>query len=373
MLDMGFQPQVDELVAGIPNIQQTMFFSATLDGAVGKLAEKYTTDAETIENVAAPGAGGEIDHVMMATTSQTRVETLLSQLLDIPRDLTLVFVSTQRMAEGLKEHLRTFGLRTTAIHGGMKQRERLREYRHFKTGAVDVLIATDIFSRGMDNDRITHVINYDLPEDSDAYRHRVGRTGRAGRAGVAITLVEQGSQVAKMRQIIKDVGLPQSLIDKMRQPSLRHYEQVPVSARYTDPPELYGERHSTRNHRRALEQSGAPIATPDTRPIDFGRSLPQVPERPGMKKLMAGAKKQHTHVRPGAAGVGTIMGYNDDKGFGFIKPAAGGKEIFFHRSNVAGGKIGLKKGASVQFTLGRASDKGQRVESVKVVRGSRVK
>ena len=236
MLDMGFQPQVDEIVEGMRGERQTMLFSATLDGKVGKVARAYTTDPETIENSTAPGEGGEIDHVMMATSNHAKIDAVMDILADAARDLAVIFVRTQRGAENLKEALRTLGHRATAIHGGMSQPERTREFNRYKDETCDVLVATDVFSRGMDLDRITHVINYEIPEDADTYRHRTGRTGRAGRSGTAITLVAP-SQRKTMERMTREAGLAHGLLHQMRKPSGIRYEEVPAAERYTDPPE----------------------------------------------------------------------------------------------------------------------------------------
>ncbi|MCZ4495568.1 MAG: box helicase domain protein, partial [Thermoleophilia bacterium] len=214
MLDMGFQPQVDAIVDMLKGPRQTMLFSATLEGKVAKVAATYTTDAEVIRTTLPPGAGGKIEHVMWATTGGTKVDTVLESL-ETERDLSVIFVRTQRGADTLVGRLREHGHKATAIHGGMSQRERLNEYRRFQNASCDVLVATDVFARGMDLDRITHVINYDIPEDADTYRHRSGRTGRAGRTGIAITLVTP-AQRKQMRRMVREAGIPLEVFDNPR-------------------------------------------------------------------------------------------------------------------------------------------------------------
>lgn len=199
MLDMGFQPQVDKLVRRMPKERQTMFFSATLDGAVGHLARAYTREAvlHTVESD--HRTVEEVDHQFISVSAQGKVEALV-ELLAKERELTLVFVRTKRGADRLVHKLKAKGLRVDALHGDMTQPARQRSLQRFETGKVDVLVATDVAARGLDLERISHVVNYDPPEDDKAYVHRVGRTARAGRSGTGVTLVtaEQQGDVGRM-------------------------------------------------------------------------------------------------------------------------------------------------------------------------------
>jgi ATP-dependent RNA helicase RhlE len=199
MLDMGFQPQVDKLVRRMPKERQTMFFSATLDGAVGHLARAYTREAvlHTVESD--HRTVEEVDHQFISVSAQGKVEALV-ELLAKERELTLVFVRTKRGADRLVHKLKAKGLRVDALHGDMTQPARQRALQRFETGKVDVLVATDVAARGLDLERISHVVNYDPPEDDKAYVHRVGRTARAGRSGTGVTLVtaEQQGDVGRM-------------------------------------------------------------------------------------------------------------------------------------------------------------------------------
>ncbi|MGH2528159.1 MAG: DEAD/DEAH box helicase [Actinomycetota bacterium] len=199
MLDMGFQPQVDRIVRLLPERRQTMLFSATLDGAVGHVAAAYTreprrheveTDAKTVEEVA---------HRFVPVSAGGKVEALV-ELLQRERDLTLVFVRTKRGADRLVQKLKANGIRAAAMHGDMAQPARERSLARFESGSVDVLVATDVAARGLDLDRITHVVNFDPPQDDNGYVHRVGRTARAGRSGTGITLVttEQQGDVSRI-------------------------------------------------------------------------------------------------------------------------------------------------------------------------------
>jgi ATP-dependent RNA helicase RhlE len=187
MLDMGFKPQVDKIVRRLPRNRQTMFFSATLDGEVGRLARAYTNSPSRIEGDALPDDPGEIEHHFVPVTTDTKVETLVEHLRGSYS--TLVFVRTKRGAERLVTKLARHGVKASALHGDMPQNARQRALRQFESGKTAVLVATDVAARGLDLDDITHVINFDPPAEDKGYVHRTGRTGRAGRSGTAITLV----------------------------------------------------------------------------------------------------------------------------------------------------------------------------------------
>ena len=193
MLDMGFQPQVDRIVRRIPKDRQTMFFSATLDGAVGNLARAYTRDPVR-HDVESVGETVEwVDHRFVQVSVHSKVEALL-ELLEHDDGLSLVFVRTKRGADRLVHKLRAKGVRAEGLHGDMPQRARQRALERFEAAKVDVLVATDVAARGLDLQGISHVVNYDPPQDDKGYVHRVGRTARAGGTGTGITLVTADQQ-----------------------------------------------------------------------------------------------------------------------------------------------------------------------------------
>ena len=199
MLDMGFQPQVDRIVRRLPKDRQTMFFSATLDGDAGRIANAYTRDAKrhTIESDSKTVES--IDHQFIPVTAHNKVDALV-ELLEKDRELTLVFVRTKRGAERLVHKLKQRGILVEGMHGDMTQPARQKALKRFEEGKVDVLVATDVAARGLDLERISHVVNFDPPEDDKAYVHRVGRTARAGRSGIGVTLVtaEQQGDVSRL-------------------------------------------------------------------------------------------------------------------------------------------------------------------------------
>jgi ATP-dependent RNA helicase RhlE len=188
MLDMGFQPQVDRIVRRLPRNRQTMFFSATLDGAVGELARSYTNSPARFQADGAESEPGEIEHRVVAVTSDTKVDTLIEHIRS-SEGLTLVFVRTKRGADKLVQKLGRQNVKAVAMHGDMSQNARERALARFESGRVRTLVATDVAARGLDLDDISHVINFDPPGEDKDYVHRTGRTGRAGRSGKAITYV----------------------------------------------------------------------------------------------------------------------------------------------------------------------------------------
>jgi ATP-dependent RNA helicase RhlE len=203
MLDMGFKPQVDRIVKRLPRDRQTMFFSATLDGEVGELAHAYTQLPTRIEaELPSEHSPGEIEHRFVPVTPDTKVE-MLVELLTADRGLALVFVRTKRGADRLARKLGQHGVQAVPMHGDLTQGQRQRALGRFERGEVTTLIATDVAARGLDLDDVTHVINFDPPEDGKAYTHRVGRTGRAGRSGTGVTLVlpEQQADMSRVARL----------------------------------------------------------------------------------------------------------------------------------------------------------------------------
>jgi superfamily II DNA/RNA helicase len=216
MLDMGFRPQVERLLRRLPDDRQTMLFSATLDGEVGELASAYTKDAARFEYARAAEANdGVIEHDFVAVTADDKIDRLV-ELLDSEEGLSLVFVRTKRGADRLTQKLARRGVEVVAMHGDMAQAARERALARFRDGHATTLVATDVAARGLDLEAISHVINFDPPEDDKGYVHRVGRTGRAGRSGRGSTLVlpEQQADVSRVaarlghREQFERTGMP---------------------------------------------------------------------------------------------------------------------------------------------------------------------
>jgi superfamily II DNA/RNA helicase len=189
MLDMGFRPAVDRIVAKCPRDRQTLFFSATLDGEAGRIAKAYTRDAQRHEHTPPKQHHADIEHRFLAVERDDRLDALVDELND--SDMALVFVRTKRGADRLVKRLAREGVEAVAMHGDKSQNQRERALAAFEAGRVPTLVATDVAARGIDVDGISHVINFDPPADREGYVHRIGRTGRAGRTGVGVTFFGQ--------------------------------------------------------------------------------------------------------------------------------------------------------------------------------------
>jgi ATP-dependent RNA helicase RhlE len=200
MLDFGFKPQVDRIVRRLPKNRQTMFFSATLDGEVGRLARAYTRSPSYFEAELATGLQpAEIEHRFVPVTLDNKVSTLAEHIKSSD-GLTLVFVRTKRGADRLVQKLRSHHVEAVGMHGNLSQNARERALARFGSGKVSALVATDVAARGLDLEGVTHVINFDPPDEDKGYVHRTGRTGRAGRSGTAITFVlpEQQAETGRV-------------------------------------------------------------------------------------------------------------------------------------------------------------------------------
>jgi ATP-dependent RNA helicase RhlE len=207
MLDMGFKPPVDRIVALTPRDRQTLFLSATLEGAAGELAAAYTRDARRHVNAPRKLEEVAISHRFAGVGSQAgKLDALVAELGEGERGRVLVFVRTKRGADRLVKKLAGRGVKALAMHGDKSQPQRQRALARFERGDLRTLVATDVAARGIDVAEITQVINFDLPADGDAYTHRVGRTARAGAEGQALSFVLE-DQRAEMRGIARRLGL----------------------------------------------------------------------------------------------------------------------------------------------------------------------
>jgi ATP-dependent RNA helicase RhlE len=205
MLDMGFKPAVDRIVGQCPRKRQTLFFSATLDGEAGRVARDYTTNAVSHEHVASRTRLESVEHRFVHLERDDKLDALVRALRTGERDLALVFVRTKRGADRLVKRLGNAGVDAVAMHGDKTQSQREKALARFESGRVDTLVATDVAARGIDVRDISHVINFDPPEDHDGYTHRIGRTARAGRTGVGITFfgADDGVDLEKVAAKLK--------------------------------------------------------------------------------------------------------------------------------------------------------------------------
>ncbi len=192
MLDMGFRPQIEEVMRRVPRQRQTMLFSATMPHGVHDLALRITREAVWVEAAPSGTTASGITEVVYSVKPEKKPELLLHLLAQPGWDQVLVFSRTKAGADVLESRLERQGIRTDVMHSDRAMRERTGALENFATGKVRVLVATDIAQRGLDVEGISHVVNYDVPLDPEDYVHRIGRTGRAGAAGTAVTFVTAG-------------------------------------------------------------------------------------------------------------------------------------------------------------------------------------
>ncbi len=235
MLDLGFLPDVETLLAATPASRHTMLFSATMPGAVVAMARRYMTQPTHIR-AADPDDDGQtvknIKQVVYRAHALDKVEMLARILQARDRGLTIVFARTKRTAAKVADDLVERGFAAGALHGDLGQGAREQALRAFRHGKVDVLVATDVAARGIDVEAVTHVINYQCPEDEKTYLHRTGRTGRAGAKGTAVTFVDW-DDIPRWGLIDKALGLgiPEPVESYSSSPHLYEDLDIPVGTK----------------------------------------------------------------------------------------------------------------------------------------------
>ncbi|MEN9710433.1 MAG: hypothetical protein RL441_425 [Actinomycetota bacterium] len=209
MLDMGFLPDVERILAQTPASRQTMLFSATMPGVIIGMARTYMSNPTHIRAIDATSDSTTVDSIEQHVWRAHPMDKpeLIGRILQAEgRNLCIIFCKTKRSAQRLFDDLEERGFAVGAIHGDLGQGAREQALRALRAGKIDVMVATDVAARGIDVEGVTHVINYECPDDEKTYLHRVGRTGRAGADGVAITLVDW-NDVTRWQVINKTLGL----------------------------------------------------------------------------------------------------------------------------------------------------------------------
>ena len=205
MLDMGFAPQINRIVNEIPRYRQTLLFSATMPPEVEALARKYLRKPVVVQVGRRSSAASTVAHAVYPVPRE-RKSALLVELLQKPEmDSVLIFTRTKHGADRVVRHLERGGITATAMHADKSQAQRTQALDGFKQGVIRVLVATDIAQRGLDITGISHVINYDVPQQPEDYVHRIGRTGRAAATGDAYTFMSP-DEIAMVRTIERVIG-----------------------------------------------------------------------------------------------------------------------------------------------------------------------
>lgn len=200
LMDMGFMPQVRKIVARIPEVRQTLMFSATIDQKIEDMAREYLTRPEIVRSTANQLDSSSIEQKIHYLREFAKDEFLLELINGLPDSSVLIFTQTRRKAGFIADKLRAADVQAEEIHGEIKQNRREKIMARYRSGDFKVLVATDIAARGLDIPHISHVVNYDLPTSAEDYVHRIGRTGRAGRSGIAHSFVSN-----EQRYLLRDI------------------------------------------------------------------------------------------------------------------------------------------------------------------------
>jgi superfamily II DNA/RNA helicase len=279
MLDLGFLPDIERILRMVPEQRQTMLFSATMPGPIITLARTFLrqpTHIRAEENDA--GAIHErTRQFVYRAHSLDKIEVVARALQAEGRGLTMIFARTKRTAQKVAEDLTERGFAVAAVHGDLGQGAREQALRAFRSGKVDVLVSTDVAARGLDVDDVTHVINYQCPEDEGAYVHRIGRTGRAGKEGVAITLVDWDEE-PRWKLISDTLGLNMPVPVETYSTSEHLYSDLGIPADITSRLPL------AKRTRAGLE------AEPEE---DFGRKRPDRGRRGGQRQVQRPRRHRH--------------------------------------------------------------------------------
>jgi superfamily II DNA/RNA helicase len=291
MLDLGFLPDVERLIDATPANRQTMLFSATMPGAVVALARRYLRTPTNIRAHSGPDDGATVPETsqhVFRTHQLDKIECLARILQADGRRLSMVFAPTRRLCQTISDSLCDKGFAAAAVHGDLGQGAREQALRAFRSGKVDVLVATDVAARGIDVDDVTHVVNYECPDDEKTYLHRIGRTGRAGRAGVAVTFVDWADMTRWF------------LIDKALHLGLGEPQET-----YSTSPHLYEALNIPPGAKGVLPKAARTRAGLDAEQVeDLGetgraRTKSRPAERPEAKRERPVRKRNRTRTRGG--------------------------------------------------------------------------
>jgi superfamily II DNA/RNA helicase len=278
MLDLGFLPDIERILRQIPEQRQSMLFSATMPDPIITLARSFMNQPTHIRAEAPHSSAvhSTTEQFVYRAHALDKVELVCRILQANGRGATMVFTRTKRTAQKVSDELAERGFKVGAVHGDLGQAAREKALKSFRTGDIDVLVATDVAARGIDIDDVTHVINYQIPEDEQAYVHRIGRTGRAGKDGVAVTLVDW-DELARWEMIDKALGLncPDPAETYSSSPHLYAELDIPTDAKGTigeprrpakrasadkDKRERSGDRPARdRNRNRRRTRGGEPV------------------------------------------------------------------------------------------------------------------
>jgi len=245
MLDMGFWPSVRRILQLVPAQRQTLLFSATFDSRLERLVAHHLRDPQRITvDIEAPAS--TVAHALYPVSHKLKPDLLLRVLKDMATRSVLIFTRTRLRADHVAVKLQRAGYTVAALHADKPQKERQRTLDQFRTGDIPILVATDIAARGLDIESISHVINYDMPDSSTSYIHRIGRTGRAARSGDALTLAtwEDQSIIRDIEKIL-NAPIPRRILE-----DFPYDESMPQETMAPAQPRTLGSRHTVTQRRR---------------------------------------------------------------------------------------------------------------------------
>ncbi len=367
MLDMGFIHDVKRIANLCPKTRQSAMFSATMPTDIAKLAGQILKDAERVQIAPSGTAAGRIEQKVIFVDKGRKLPQLLELLADPAFTRAIVFTRTKRSANRVSEQTEKAGIPAEALHGNKSQNARQKALAGFASGQARVLVATDIASRGIDVDQVSHVINFDLPEEPETYVHRIGRTARAGAEGVAVSLCD-ASERGALRAIEKLTGKALTVIGAtacaeepadLRSASPREGSAGSSRSRSSKGAGAGNSRSSGPNGRSA---GNSRASSPKDRSAGNSRSRP--PERGSAGKPVAQDRERMPSSRPHAtasrngtsnvAPSGTVKWFNPEKGFGFVEPDGGGKDVYVHISEAKRAGLGTPcEGQRVSFSVER--------------------
>ncbi|MGM7645852.1 DEAD/DEAH box helicase [Nocardia sp. JW2] len=282
MLDLGFLPDIERILTMVPDKRQTMLFSATMPGPIITLARTFLTKPTHIRAELANDSAvhDRTKQFVYRAHAMDKAELVARVLQAESRGATMIFTRTKRTAQKVADDLAERGFAVGAVHGDLNQVAREKALNKFRNGTIDVLVATDVAARGIDIDDVTHVINYQCPEDEKTYVHRIGRTGRAGRTGVAITLIDwdelhrwesinkalglnmadPAETYSRSPHLYSDLGIPEGVTGVVRKPKPERDEDAVVVER-TERPKTTRSRRRTRGGKAESAETTASETT----------------------------------------------------------------------------------------------------------------
>ncbi len=280
MLDLGFLPDIERVLSMVPATKQTMLFSATMPGPIITLARTFLSRPTHIRAEAAAEGATHLTTKQFAYRAHAmdKVELIARTLQAADRGLTMIFTRTKRSAQKVADELVERGFAAAAVHGDLGQGAREQALRAFRSGKVDVLVATDVAARGIDVEGVTHVINYQSPDDEKTYVHRIGRTGRAGRTGIAVTLVDW-DEMARWKMISDALSLD------MADPPETYSSSAHLFAELGIPEGVTGRLMKSQRTRAGLSAEAVEdLGETGRGPRKSGRSTPEVGGRDGKRR-----------------------------------------------------------------------------------------